>query len=55
MKEKQKELAINSQLIKKEVFDIADTVDILAQVIRSNYSKVSKLQQTMMLPLDWSQ
>ena len=54
MREKQKELALNSQLIKKEVFDLADTMDILAQVIRSNYTKITQLSDTLLVPEDQS-
>lgn len=49
MKEKQKELVLNQLLIKKEIFDLADTMDILAQVIRFNYSKLTQLQESVVV------
>ena len=41
MKEKQKEVLVHSTLIRKEVFDMADTMDIMAQVMHCQGDKVA--------------
>ena len=43
-KEKQKQVLLNSQVIKKEVFDIADTMDVMAQVIHAQDDRMMAIE-----------
>ena len=49
MREKQKEVLLNSQVIKKEVFDMADTMDIMSQVINYQNDKILSVKDSVLL------
>ena len=49
MREKQKEVLLNSQVIKKEVYDMADTMDIMTQVINYQNDKILSVKDSVLL------